>query len=516
MSTTLRASVGVPLLVVGLLGGCNAVAGLDGLTFSGAGGGGGEDGASATSAVSGATSTATGAGPCDPAVAAPTAECGVFVSDSLGHLGGAGTPDDPLRRLAAAILLAAESGKPVYACGESYDERLVLDAPVTIYGGLDCAAGWVETVDGRTVLAPKSAGIPLQVESTAGGSTLRGLHVVAADAKSNGGSSIAMLIDQASVTLERSELVAGLARAGSDAGSSGSGQVGLSGDAGVDACPAALSAAGGAAPTRLCDDGSSSSGGVGGAADLLAGPTGGGDGLPALQGSTGLGGNAQPAMGQSKCSDGAAGGAGSNGVDGESAATNGTLSSAGYTGTNGAAGMPGSPGQGGGGGGASRPASGDCGLGATTLAGASGGSGGTGGCGGPGGLGGEAGGSSIALVVLGAAVILNEVTLLSADAGKGGDGAPGAPGGNGGAGAPGGLGTGGVTAACSGGTGGKGGTGGAGGGGQGGHSLGVAYVGASPTGRFKATVGVAGLGGASGAPLGNAGVAGVATDALAF
>ena len=183
------------------------------------------------------------------------------------------------------------------------------------------------------------------------------------------------------------------------------------------------------------------------------------------------------------CTGGRPGATGQAGSGGKGA---GAIAADGYTGSLGAGGDPGKVGQGGGGGGGSKGAGGiTCGnMTNLSVTGASGGSGGAGGCGGNGGNGGKAGGSSIALIVLGATVTFEKVSMEVGQGGKGGKGGYGQPGGIGGIGHLGGTGAQGTPNAakkgCTGGDGGTGGTGGPGGGGQGGHAIGVAHTGAPP------------------------------------
>jgi hypothetical protein len=76
---------------------------------------------------------------------------------------------------------------------------------------------------------------------------------------------------------------------------------------------------------------------------------------------------------------------------------------------------------------------------------------------------------------------------------------------------------GGSNPACPGGQGGKGGNGGPGGGGRGGHSIGVAYMGAMPSGA-PITIGAAGIGGdgGQGNEMAGKGAAGVALEMQVF
>ena len=241
-----------------------------------------------------------------------------------------------------------------------------------------------------------------------------------------------------------------------------------------------------------------------GAANGIAGGTGGGRG--------------DPGCGCTRVDSVPDGGTGNPGASGACGIYPGSAGDA--VGTfQGARWIPGSGGQGGGGSaGSGGGGGGSGGMSAyawysesTLYPGLPGGGGGGGGCGGPGGLGGVQGGASIALVLVNSTVsgVPDQNSFVPGPGGAGGWGYDGGLGGQGGSGAPGLVGHSTVVhkatvctanAPGSGGQGGQGGPGGAGSGGaagSGGPSIGIALVGGSPA--PGTTVGVyAGLPGAPG------------------
>jgi hypothetical protein len=451
----------------------------------------------------------------------PVAEsCGVFVSSSKGDDMGAGSQVAPVKTLAKAIALAQSMGKPVYACAESFSDVVTLPSGATLYGGLDCADGWAYVgAATKTTIAPVAgagAAAPAGLVLGGGAGLTRVLDVAvkAPDATTPGGSSIAVLITGGSAELARCELTAGAGMAGA-VGATPSDLVGpedpsdatIRGASGAAACLGDLAAGnpgGGGTTNAMC---STAIGGTGGIGKVANGEKGGdGEPLPAENPEEwGVGGIGATV---GACKPGEPGLLGSSGGPGASASSSqvGTLSASGFVGAEGQPGQDGMPGQGGGGGGGAK--------GKTMCNGASGGGGGAGGCGGKGGRGGQGGGASIALASVGAAVILKDVTLTSANGGDGGEGGEGQNGATGGLGGVGGTGATGTLAACDGGKGGQGGFGGKGGGGRGGPSLGVAHTGTAPVmdgGSIK--TGTPGKGGA-GAEMTNAGADGVQAETL--
>lgn len=420
-------------------------------------------------------------------------ECGIFVGGPLGKDTNPGTKAAPLATLGAAIKAVFKDDLRIYACSRAGEEPMFNEAvtvgTTTVYGGLDCENGWVHS-DHPTRLTAPAGMIPLTINGilTDDKTRIEDFYVVAANATTDGGSSVAAVANQAEVAFKNMTFEAGNARDGA-AGEevAGMGMDGTEGLEGKLACSAEF-VGGGDAVTNDCgtpddatDDSISGPGGVG---QQMSG----GQGDPGNPGSevNNNGGVGQSTQDANFCASGTAGAPGETGLSGAGGTTRGEVHGDGFTSNGvGSPGLRGLPGQGGGGGGASKggdnAAGGRC-VGQPGKGGASGGSGGSGGCGGLGGLGGQPGGSSIALIGVNAKITFETgVTLRAKQAGAGGDGGPGQSGGLGAPGGPGGMEPGGMTmmlkVGCSGGKGGPGGIGGKGGGGFGGHSLGIAYTG---------------------------------------
>lgn len=437
-------------------------------------------------------------------------DCGVFVALN-GDDANPGTKEKPKKTMGAAITAAKSSGGKLYACGQTFQETVELPAGVALFGALDCMGGWSYKATQRTVIQGSADTVPLTMVKGAGEIRMEDVDVRAADATKAGGSSIALIVDGATVTLSRCELVAGNGMAG-EKGATPMDSVGptdlndpsIRGKNGVNACTNGLSGNPGGETTAnpLC---AASIGGKGGTGSVEAGNAeAGAQGEPVGDLNEGLGGAGSAVTG---CKIGGNGQDGATGGAGLGATGVGVVSIAGFAGAVGEPGLDGAPAQGGGGGGGAK--------GKVTCGGPGGGGGGAGGCGGKGGLGGTAGGSSIAIVGLNATLSFSDINLKVAAGGKGGDGGDGQVGGIGGIGGVGGTGIM-IPPGCPGGYGGFGGTGGQGGGGRGGHSLGIAFMGkAAPTSGVSITLGMAGAGGL-GADMSGDGAAGEAKNTLEF
>jgi hypothetical protein len=492
----------------------------------------------ATSGTGGSTSnstTGTGGMPinCIPSESQdPVADsCGVFVSSSLGVDGNEadrGTKEKPFKSITAALTKAQVTR--VYACAENFSEPVTISAVVELYGALDCKKSWAYVgATTKTILKADADKVPLTLT---GDATVEDFAITAADAATDGGSSIAVIADQVKASFARCALVAGTGKAGlagttptDPVGPMDSNDAAIKGTDGKIACmdPSAQ-LGGGAKENALCPF--ASGGPIGGSGGQGAVPNGSnGDLQPTASAQTALGGAGQPSldpMSLWSCAVGSGGGQsganGAGGMPGDGAtgvAALGTLGTSGYTGATGQPGGLAPPGQGGGGGGGAKGKS------VPGCAGASGGGGGAGGCGGKGGLGGNAGGASIALVSLGTTLGFDKVTIKASVGGDGGNGGDGQGGGVGGDGGTGGKGDSTVPAtlkACNGGAGGQGGTGGNGGGGRGGHAIGIAYTGATMPSTKGATFtkGTPGKGGFGAADMMHDGDPGVQADVQAF
>ncbi len=465
----------------------------------------------------GSSSSSTG-GPPSACIPGPDntqvgAECGIFAS-TTGDDTADGSQAAPVKSLKKAVELATSQGeKAIYACTGDYAESIELPGGISLFGGLDCAANW-KYVDSmtRSSIQGSADEIPLKIVGS-GTVNVGNINVTAADALLPGGSSIAALVDGASVNWAYVRLTAGAAANGADGttpdpvGATDPMDPSIAGNAGVVACgmadvdnPGGMEKANPTCNTAI--------GGMGGNG-LVDSGTAGADGLPLPNPNPdawGVGGTG--ASGNTPCKPGQVGLVGSDGTAGAGAAGVGAISASGFTGVSGSDGTPGAPGQGGGGGGGAK--------GKMGCAGASGGGGGAGGCGGPGGLGGKSGGSSIALISLNATMTFNLVDLSALAGGKGGNGGDGQNGSLGGYGGLGGLGATGTLKGCTGGDGGAGGFGGKGGGGAGGHSIGIAYTGSAPAlDGVSIQKGAAGAGG-TGMDAAGSGAGGVSMDTQAF
>lgn len=130
--------------------------------------------------------------------------CGVFVSSSLGNdSSGKGTMAAPFATLSKAIELAASKGKPVYACGEKFNSEAVsISTDIALYGALDCANKWKYEASKKTELAPSAEGIALSISKDTTSVEVFDFAIASADATQDGGSSIAVLVAQASASLD--------------------------------------------------------------------------------------------------------------------------------------------------------------------------------------------------------------------------------------------------------------------------------------------------------------------------
>jgi hypothetical protein len=439
-------------------GGSSAVGGTPGVGGGGASGtsGAADGGTAGALGSSGAGDTGGGGaagssdpGPviCDPG--APVAACvppskGIFVS-SVGDDDNAGTPDKPLKTLGKAIVVAAaaDSATPIFVCGGTYKERLVVTtAGLEVHGGYSCTnLAW--SYDGvQAKLAPNAEDEVLKLDG-ADGFTATDLEITAHNATAPGASSVAVFVkDSSGVSFTRVHLVAGVGADGEGGDRPSYEYHDLSELAGNDAKG---DKAGAGRPCTCDGPGDQSIGAPGGVAAQA-----GGRGEPIE-----LGGG-EPGSAGMTCTNGGPGADAALVADGEGAQVLGTLSASGWNPEGGSDGEDGAPGQGGGGGG-----------GAAKSGEGAGGGGACGGCGGKGGAAGGGGGASIALLVLRSDIHIADSKLEATIAGKGGAGTAGQPGQQGGVrGAASG-------AACLGGNGGSGADGGGAGGGAGGISVGI-------------------------------------------
>lgn len=437
------------------------------------------------------------------------AECGLWVSASLGDDSNDGTPGAPLATLGAAAARAVTGGRRVYACAEIFEEAVTWPTGVALHGGFYCDGHDWRYGGGlaRTTIAPAANEIPftLLVSIHREPSLLTDLDIEAADATKPGGSSIAVLaLTDSRAELRRAKIESGDGADGLD-GDDGDhfgapAKEGLHGNDGAAACTGPIGA-GGEQVALDCGDDASFGGQGGHGGELVANP--GDDGEPAPTPNPqgfGLGGKAEDPAAGLFCTPGIGGAAGKDGEPGLGGTWPPRLTAAGYEGVWGGDGQRGRAGQGGGGGGASA-GNAACGGGSRLHGGAGGGSGGTGGCGGKGGRGGQPGGASIGLALLTDGFVLRDVDIAAGNGGRGGRGGIPQQGGQGGLPGIGGAGSpaaGGPHPACVGGAGGYGGDGGHAGGALGGSALAIAYAGTQPpdlSGTKDLAHGEIGLGG---------------------
>ncbi|HEY8942760.1 MAG TPA: hypothetical protein VIM73_00805 [Polyangiaceae bacterium] len=409
-----------------------------------------------------------------------TEEFAVFVAPS-GNDDAEGTRAAPVRTLARAVSLATSSDRVMVACAGRFNETLMLEHGLRVYGGFVCpdddaaegSSAWTPAADEKTIVAP-AEGYALDIQSVQAPVVIQDIEFERRDAPPDASSVTARVLSSADVQLERVILRAGAGGSAmrpqpsefmfpeleSLAGNNGS------------------ASSGGATKRCVCPDGQTTEGGRGGDAQES-----GGTGLP-IHGKSGEGEGGTP-FGD-RCHHGTDGLDGPFGADAPPLSILGTLLDGSWIPANGAVGGNGVPGQGGGGG-----------SGAWERTGGGGGSGACGGCGGKGGPGGAGGGASIALLSVKSAVVLRHSVLITA---RGGDGAPGGAGQGSQSGGEGGHGyLSGSTPyedGCLGGRGGNGGPGGGGGGGAGGISVGIVFQGKEPERITTAIIlGSAGKGG---------------------
>jgi hypothetical protein len=415
-------------------------------------------------------------------------ECGIWVSVSLGNDSNPGTQAAPVATLKHAVELAEKGPGRVYACNETWTDPLVVPSSVSLYGGFQCDKGWAyvsnlgDPVKDMSYCGKSHASLIVEDDSIAmawtkavsgGKPFLTDFYVRTQDAKKPGASSVAMFVgDDVPLSIFRSEFAAGVGATGADGAPGDANNLpaasGMAGNAGGNACSAAVSK-GGLGPSNACASGSSMGGAGGDGGPMIAAD--GVAGLPASNPPAGQGGKGEQRA--PACTDGTAGADGADGASGSGGHGEGHMTASGWVGASGKDGAPGAPGQGGGGGGATFGKAAVC--GAATPGGAAGGSGGSGGCGGKGGGGGQAGGGSFGIVAR-SALAGDRVCVRAQQGGNGGNGgAPQLPG-TGGTAGKGGEGAGTIKAGCAGGAGGNGGKGGWGGGGAGGPSLPLAYL----------------------------------------
>lgn len=382
----------------------------------------------------------------------------IFVAPT-GKPDSPGTKLAPVNTLARATELAVAARQRIFVCDGTYDERVILKTPVSIYGGLTCSGGVWNSSPGHAVFGrSQEAGFGLDVVKVPGEFELVDMEFAAAPGTALAQNSIAArVVGTPGLTLKRVTLTA---QQGADGDPGGSGATGVRNPVVAKGNPGTTGGGGGALSCS-CSVGNPTSGGTGGGPANGSGTAGTGDAVGAFptdgQGGTG---------GITNCGTGIGheGASAANALPAEAGKKFGTITSEEWVPAAGLDGVSGGSGQGGGGGGANT---------------GGGGGGGCGGCGGSGGKGGKGGGASVGLFAVNSPVKVVGAALKVGPAGKGGKGGKAGSGGMPGFGGD--PGSGGAQASgCAGGQGGRGGDGGHGSGGPGGVSIGILYQGGAP------------------------------------
>ena len=117
---------------------------------------------------------------------------------------------------------------------------------VTLHGAMDCSTGWKYDAAKKTVLTAAADKIPMTLAPTATGAEVIDFSITAASAAKSGGSSIAVVVDKATATFTRCDLLAQDAMAG-DPGTNGGAQLAQAegGKQGGDAGPNGVGATAG-------------------------------------------------------------------------------------------------------------------------------------------------------------------------------------------------------------------------------------------------------------------------------
>lgn len=432
-------------------GGAPVIEGGGGVTNSG-GSGGMEEGGAADGGAGGGEPQMVFS--CSPSEGDHVGDaCGIFVNPDVTPGVGLGTKLSPVASISEAVELLGDTRR-IYVCSFALSDEVVLPSSVALHGGLDCNEAWQWRLDARTPWTSEPDTVPLKILGAPNvTNVVTGFTITAADAVTDSGSSIATIVDQAVVSFERMDFIAGNGADGTDGAAGTPGLAGSNGIAATDT----VEGAGGVSPCG-------STGGNGGFVSQLDPQNVFGDGqegLPDQNNGGEHGSVAPPPLGN--CDNGGAGldRGNTTAFGGFPGIGLGNISVDGFVGvasTDGANGLNG----GGGGGGGAKPHQ-------------PGGGGGGGGCGGGKGHAGLYGGSSIAMISLTSTITITDSTFSVGLGGAGGAQ------GLGGVGGIGGLGGAGDLLGCDGGVGGRGQRGGPGSAGPGGQQFGIAYRGNLPT-----------------------------------
>ncbi len=355
-----------------------------------------------------------------------TESYGIFVSRA-GSEGGEGTRRSPLGSIQDGIARAkAEKKSHVFVCEGTYDEALVLADGVSIGGNFDCSAPeWKLVPDKRSTLrSPTSPA--LRADDIVTPTRVDGFVVMAPDATTPSGSSIAVIaVDSNALTFASGRIQAGAGVKGDDGveGEQLRSVVTRPPQASVPSTPCFEQAGD---VTRSCTlySGPRSDTGRGGESACLradgsvvstsTGGMGGSSGLYTYNSST----RAWTAVNFQFYGNGSPGtGAGTNGVNGASGAA-GQLGAEGFVPGHGVPGTAGSVGQGGRGGHGAEP------LGSLPgfSWGKAGAGGGAGGCQGQSGTAGSGGGASVAVLAIRSPLRFDSMEVQAGPGGAGGRG----------------------------------------------------------------------------------------------
>ncbi|MGD9765643.1 MAG: hypothetical protein AB7V27_18255 [Candidatus Binatia bacterium] len=467
-------------------------------------------------------------GQCAPFTPTPThvAEQVIYVSASLGSDSYPGTRTAPKQSIQAGIDAAPAAGATAVCIdGGTYNESLTLANGVTISGGFNSGAGWIQ--DGSTTTVNGASDAPAITGNGTNDLRIEALTVVAGNAATGDSSYGIVLVNSTGVTISGCTVSSGFGGTGAPGTSGSTGTAGNAGSVGGNGCEYAgglfcsscdQPGGGGGGDAVTCSSGGSSgkggSGGAGGSCDTNSGSGSSGDAAIAAAGATpapgGSGGSGgEGCSGAPAANGGGSGTAGAAGINGAAGGAFGSAASA-YTPAAGSAGTNGQPGGGGGGGAGGGGGNKDC-----DSYGGGGGGGGSGGCGGTAGAGGGGGGGSFAIWVDGSAgqsVSIVNSHLRPGNGGVGGAGGSGGSGGQPGGGSSGGLNEDDSVAGGGGASGGSGGQGGHGGGGGGGPSIGIVCGGGVSVVCTDSTFSP-GVGGSGGISSGNHGATGLVANA---
>lgn len=173
---------------------------------------------------------------------------GVFVS-LTGKPDGTGTKASPVNAVARAFELAKGTKQRIFVCEGSYEERIALKAPVSIYGGLSCTGGAWKKGESAVFKNLQQPGYALDIVRVAGLFEIVNLEFAAAPGTTITRSSIAArVVSSPGLSLKRVALTA------SDGSSGDPGAGGKTGDrvpATAKGSPGTAGAGGGAERLHL-------------------------------------------------------------------------------------------------------------------------------------------------------------------------------------------------------------------------------------------------------------------------